>query len=57
MECCKLFDTEATRKIKKEPALAVEYSKDLKVFPPVILQKADEETTVIGDAVTELWTF
>ena len=57
MECCKLFDTEATRKIKKEPALAVEYSKDLKVFPPVILQKADEEITVVGDAVTELWTF
>ncbi|KIK06358.1 hypothetical protein K443DRAFT_129940 [Laccaria amethystina LaAM-08-1] len=52
-----LFDTEATRKIKKEPALAVEYSRELKVFPPVILEESDEETTVVGDAVTELWTF
>ncbi|KAF9455526.1 CBF/Mak21 family-domain-containing protein [Collybia nuda] len=56
-----LFDTEANRKIKKEPPLAVEMRKPGSLFPvaPESTEKSDarEESTEDNDVVSELWTF
>ncbi|KAF8191784.1 CBF/Mak21 family-domain-containing protein, partial [Pholiota molesta] len=55
-----LFETEVTRKIKREPALGMESS--LKVFPEEKAQNTEEDsmaidTTAQRDVVAELWTF
>ncbi|KAJ8516405.1 hypothetical protein ONZ45_g6274 [Pleurotus djamor] len=53
-----LFDTEAGRKIKKEPALSMELElgKGINLFP--VLPAADgSEEVVSSDIVTQLWSF
>ncbi|KAJ7202823.1 CBF/Mak21 family-domain-containing protein [Mycena pura] len=45
-----LFEADASRKIKKEPAVAVEMEKRVQLFPA-----ADKEMD--GDVVSELWSF
>ncbi|KAG6841074.1 hypothetical protein C0991_002167 [Blastosporella zonata] len=55
-----LFDTEANRKIKKEPALAVEAGQGKDLFPRVIENAMETEEAVArqeGDVVNELWVF
>jgi hypothetical protein len=45
-----LFDADATRKIKKEPPVAMEMGKHKDLFP--------REVEVLGgDVVSELWSF
>jgi U3 small nucleolar RNA-associated protein 19 len=51
-----LFESEANRKIKKEPALAVEMGKIVDLFPIGVDADADE-VTLSGDVISELWTF
>ncbi|KAJ6619540.1 CBF/Mak21 family-domain-containing protein [Mycena sp. CBHHK59/15] len=46
-----LFDADASRKIKKEPAVAVDLGKHLDLFP------ADSEAASGGGIVSELWSF
>jgi len=57
--CCEqLFESEANRKIKKEPALAVEMGKIVDLFPVGVDKDADaDEVTLSGDVISELWTF
>lgn len=58
-----LFDTEANRKIKKEPALAIEIGKLGCLFPVADAVPADavveeeDEIRNSGDIVNELWVF
>ncbi|KAJ7465318.1 CBF/Mak21 family-domain-containing protein [Mycena latifolia] len=46
-----LFDADADRKIKKEPAVAVDMGKQLDLF------RGDEAEELGGDVVSELWSF
>lgn len=48
-----------TRKIKKEPALAMEIGKDVVLFPVGESKGGDGEDgfSMDQDAVSELWTF
>ena len=52
-----MFESEAGRKIKKDPAVAME----LKNYPFLTAdqreQVPEEAISVRGDVVTELWTF
>ena len=50
-----MFETEINRKIKREPALAVE--SNIKVFPGPADQKELMEERNEVDVVGELWTF
>ena len=52
-----LFDSEVKRKIKKEPAIAMELKQY--TFPTADEKQnlAEEELTMKGDVVAELWTF
>ncbi|KAF9475152.1 CBF-domain-containing protein [Pholiota conissans] len=55
-----LFETEIGRKIKREPALAME--SDVKVFPEEKIQDTEADSMVIDtptqrDVISELWTF
>jgi len=50
-----LFDTEAKRKIKKEPALALEMKK--KLFPPPREMGDGEDKVILVDVICELWAF
>ncbi|KAF8068618.1 CBF/Mak21 family-domain-containing protein [Lyophyllum atratum] len=58
-----LFETEANRKIKKEPPLAVELGKSRELFPIAGAVKAapaegeEEDVAIAGDVVEELWAF
>ncbi|KAG6845195.1 hypothetical protein H0H87_012522 [Tephrocybe sp. NHM501043] len=55
-----LFDTEANRKIKKEPALAIETGQGKNPFPVDVGDKTEAEEAVVrdeGDIVNELWVF
>jgi U3 small nucleolar RNA-associated protein 19 len=58
-----LFDTEANRRIKKEPALAVELGKTGRLFPVALASTAAVDTVEEpiqvedGDVVSELWIF
>jgi len=53
-----LFESEANRKIKKEPALAVEMGKIVDLFPVGVDKDADaDEVTPSGDVISQLWTF
>jgi len=49
-----MFETEANRKIRKEPAMLLELKKG-ELFPP--LQDNDEVLLMTDDPVAELWTF
>jgi len=52
-----LFESEAKRKIKKDPAIAMELKKHLFLTADQKEQIPEEAITVQGDVVTELWTF
>ncbi|KAG5636845.1 hypothetical protein H0H81_006638 [Sphagnurus paluster] len=54
-----LFDTEANRRIKKEPALAIDFGKERELFPIVqeVPGEQDEQMRGQGDVVSELWVF
>ncbi|KAG5642180.1 hypothetical protein DXG03_003443 [Asterophora parasitica] len=56
-----LYDAEANRKIKKEPALAMEVGKRVELFPVEHAQEEDLDdmdlVTAGGDAVGDLWVF
>ncbi|KAF8222502.1 CBF-domain-containing protein [Tricholoma matsutake] len=58
-----LFDTEANRKIKKEPALAMDIGTQQDLFPIAVSREVDvedredEAVRVAVDVVSELWTF
>jgi len=52
--CCKLFETEISRKVKREPALAME---SMKMFPDPQDQELRSEIVDSRDIVGELWTF
>jgi hypothetical protein len=52
-----LFESEAKRKIKKNPATAMELKKHLFLTDDQKEQITEEAIAVQGDAVTELWTF
>jgi len=52
-----LFESEAKRKIKKDPAIAIELKKHLFLTADRKEQIPEEAITVQGDVVTELWTF
>jgi len=54
LKILQLIDTEVKRKIKKEPALAMELRKDL--FPESDAPEADAGASG-RDAVSELWVF
>lgn len=49
-----LFETEAKRKIKKEPALALDMGKDLERLFPVT---KEDRPTMEGGVVQDLWVF
>ena len=49
-----LFETEAKRKIKKEPALALDIGKDLERLVPVT---REDRPTMEGGVVQDLWVF
>lgn len=49
-----LIETEVRRKIKKDPALAMELRKD--IFPMADAANTDDGSTS-KDAVSELWVF
>jgi hypothetical protein len=53
LHCAQLLDTETKRKIKKEPALAVEMRADL--FTSNV--DAEGEGTGGGDVISDLWNF
>jgi U3 small nucleolar RNA-associated protein 19 len=61
----KLFDTEVHRKIKKEPALAIDIDRPALAFPgklddlsPGSVEGGEDEPVYFGvDVVSELWTF
>ncbi len=61
----KLFDTEVNRKIKKEPALAIDIDRPMLAFPGKTdgiadrtLEGGGDELDQVGtDVVSELWTF
>lgn len=51
-----LFDTEANRKIKRDPPLALELKNGL--FPSAREEPAEDDVPGVGtDVVSELWTF
>jgi hypothetical protein len=52
-----LFDSEAKRKIKKDPATAMEINKLLFLTADQKEQISEEAISVQGDVATELWTF
>ncbi|TEB11089.1 hypothetical protein FA13DRAFT_1806178 [Coprinellus micaceus] len=56
-----LFDTEVNRKIKREPALAMEEGRTGKLdfFPakPLVQEGETEQPAVQMDVVNELWVF
>ncbi|RDB30772.1 hypothetical protein Hypma_005736 [Hypsizygus marmoreus] len=56
-----LFETEANRKIKKEPALALELGKKIgDLFPDAYISNTEgheDEVRVDGDVVSDLWVF
>ncbi|KAG6813337.1 hypothetical protein H0H92_011885 [Tricholoma furcatifolium] len=54
-----LFDTEANRKIKKEPPLAIDMGRNKKLFTVSLADAAQNEDVVQsnGDVINELWTF
>ena len=52
-----LFESEAKRKIKKDPAIAMELKKHLFLTAEQKQQIPEEAITVQGDVVTELWKF
>ena len=52
-----MFESEAKRKIKKDPAVAMELRKYLFLTAEEKGQIPEEAISVQGDAVTELWTF
>jgi len=52
-----LFESEAKRKIKKDPAIAMELKKHLFLTADQKDQIPEEAISVQGDVVTELWTF
>ena len=61
----KLFDTEVNRKIKKDPALAIDIDRPMLAFPGKTdliagrtLEGGGDELVQVGtDVVSELWTF
>jgi len=52
-----LFESEAKRKIKKDPAIAMELKKYLFLTADQKERISGEAISVQGDVVTELWTF
>ena len=52
-----LFESEVGRKIKKDPAVAMELKKHLFLTAGQKEQIPEEAISVQGDVVTELWTF
>jgi len=52
-----LFESEAKRKIKKDPAVAMELKKYMFLTADQKVQIPEEAISVQGDVVTELWTF
>jgi len=52
-----LFESEAKRKIKKDPAVAMELKKYLYLTAGQKEQIPEEEISAHGDMVTELWSF
>ena len=61
----KLFDTEVNRKIKKEPALAIDIDRPVLAFPGKLdglsagsVEGGEDDPVHLGvDVVSELWTF
>jgi hypothetical protein len=52
-----LFESEVKRKIKKDPAVAIDLEKHLFLVADQREQVPEEALNVQGDVVTELWTF
>jgi hypothetical protein len=52
-----LFESEAKRRIKKDPAVAMELKKHMFLTADQKAQIPEEAISVQGDVVTELWTF
>jgi hypothetical protein len=52
-----LFESEAKRKIKKDPAVAMDLKNHMFLTPDQKEQIPEEAISVQGDVVTELWTF
>jgi hypothetical protein len=52
-----LFESEAKRRIKKDPAIAMELKKHLFLTADQKEWIPEEALNVQGDVVTELWTF
>jgi hypothetical protein len=52
-----LFESEAKRKIKKDPAIAMEFKNLVFLTADHKEQIPEEAISVQGDVVTELWTF
>lgn len=52
-----LFESEVRRKIKKDPAVAMELKKHLLLTADQKEGVSEEAISVQGDVVTELWTF
>jgi len=52
-----LFESEVKRKVKKDPAIAMELKKHLFLTAEKKEQIPEEAITVQGDVITELWTF
>ena len=55
--CLQLFESEAKRRIKKDPAYAIDLKKYMFLTADQKEKTPEEAISVQGDAVTELWTF